>query len=57
MGIIRGTLLGKRGFYEYAGPVTAIEIVVEKASTGKWMEDLKAVAANAEDVKADSVIF
>ena len=38
-------------------PVAETEVVVEKASTGKRMEDLKAVAANAEDVKAVSLIF
>ena len=37
--------------------VTATEVVAEKASTGKRMEDLKAVVANAENVKAASLIF
>jgi hypothetical protein len=37
--------------------VTATEVNAEKSSTGKRMEDLKAVAANAEDVKAASLII
>ena len=37
-------------------PVTATEVVEEKASTGKRMGDLKAVVANAEAVKAALLI-
>jgi hypothetical protein len=40
-----------------AEPVTATEVGVEKATTGKLMENLKAVVANAEDVKPTSLIF
>jgi hypothetical protein len=37
--------------------VTAKEVVVEEASTGKQMEELKAVVANADAMKAASLIF
>ena len=47
--------LGWRGFWPE--PVTATGVVAEKASTGKRMEDLKAVVANAEAVKAASLII
>lgn len=40
-----------------AEPVTVTEVGVEQASTGKLMEDLKAVVANAEEVKVTSLIF
>jgi ElaB/YqjD/DUF883 family membrane-anchored ribosome-binding protein len=33
-----------------AGPVTATEVVVEKATTGKLMEDLKSVVDDAEEL-------
>jgi len=40
-----------------AEPVTATEVGVEKTTTGKLTEDLKAVVADAEEVKATSLIF
>jgi len=57
MGIIRGTLLGREVCMSMPEPVTATGVVAEKASTGKRMEDLKAVVANAEAVKAASLII
>jgi hypothetical protein len=39
------------------GQETATEAEVEKGIRGKLVEDLKAVVANAEEVKAISVIF
>ena len=38
-------------------PVTATEAEVGRVTTEKLMEDLKAVEANAEEVKATSLIF
>ena len=40
-----------------AEPVTATEVEVERATRGKLMEDLKSVVADAEEVKATSLIF
>ena len=40
-----------------AEPVTATEAELEKVTRGKLVEDLKAVVANAEEVKATSLIF
>jgi hypothetical protein len=39
------------------GQETATEAEVEKGIRGKLVEDLKAVVANAEEVKTISVIF
>lgn len=38
-------------------PVTATEAEVEQVTKEKLMEDLRAVIANAEEVKATSLIF
>ena len=40
-----------------AEPVTATETEVEKGIRRKLVEDLKAVVADAEEVKATSLIF
>jgi hypothetical protein len=40
-----------------AEPVTATEAEVEQVTKEKLMEDLRAVIANAEEVKATSLIF
>ena len=39
------------------GQATATEVKAEKGIRGKLTEDLKAVVANAEELKAISVIF
>jgi hypothetical protein len=39
------------------GQETATEAEVEKGIRGKLMEDLRAVVADAEEVKATSLIF
>ena len=40
-----------------AEPVTATKVGVEKTTTVKLMEGFKAIVADAEEVKATSLIF